>query len=54
MGMAMSASTDLLDSMMGRMLRPIGRNKAKDMVSEIMQDIKAELEDGGAAATETD
>jgi len=32
MGIAMTASTDLLDSMMGLMLRPIGRNKAKDMV----------------------
>ncbi len=45
----MSVSTDLLDSMMGRMLRPIGRNKAKDMVTDIMEDIKAELEGDGDA-----
>lgn len=44
MGLAMSTSTDLLDSTMGRMLRPLGRNKAKDTVSEIMLDMKAELE----------
>ncbi len=49
MGLAMSASTDLLDSMIGRMLRPIGRNKAKDMVTDIMEDIKAELEDDSDA-----
>jgi hypothetical protein len=48
MGLAMSASTDVLDSMMGRMLRPIGRNMAKDMVSDLMQDVKADLESGAA------
>jgi hypothetical protein len=49
MGMAMSASTDLLDSMMGRVLRPIGRNKAKDMVEEIMLSVKSDLESGEMA-----
>ena len=53
MGLAMSASTDLLDSTMGRMLRGLGRNKAKDMVSEIMQGMKAELEEAGDAADVT-
>lgn len=51
MGLAMTASTDLLDSMMGRMLRPIGRNKAKDMVSDIMLDVKCDL-DGGDESTD--
>ena len=46
MGLAMAASTDLLDSMMGRILRPIGRNKAKDMVSDIMHKVQADLEGG--------
>jgi hypothetical protein len=49
MGIAMSASTDLLDSMMGRVLRPIGRNKAKDMVEEIMLGVKSDLESGEMA-----
>ncbi len=54
MGIAMTASTDLLDSMMGRMLRPIGRNKAKDMVSEIMLDVKADLEGGESSNAKTE
>lgn len=44
MGLAVSASADILDSIMGRMLRPVGRNLAKDMVTEVMQDVKDELE----------
>lgn len=48
MGLAMSASTDVLDSLMGRMLRPVGRNLAKDMISEIMHEVKADLEAGVA------
>ncbi len=43
-GLALSASADVLDSMMGRMLRKVGRNLAKDMVSEAMLDIRDELE----------
>ena len=43
MGLAMSASTDILDSVMGRMLRPIGRNKAKDLVEEVLLDVRSEL-----------
>ena len=45
-GLAMSASADILDSMMGRMLRPVGRTLAKDMVTDAMEDVKADLEGG--------
>lgn len=49
MGLAVSASTDLLDSMLGRMLRPLGRNKARDLVSEMMAEVRDELQaDAGA------
>ena len=41
---AMSASADILDSVMGRMLRPVGRNLAKDMVTDAMEDIRQDLE----------
>lgn len=44
MGVAVSASTDILDSMMGRMLRPLGRNKAKDLVTEALEEIQTDLE----------
>ncbi len=44
MGLAVSASTDVLDSIMGRMLRPLGRNKARDLVSEVLIDIRNELD----------
>jgi len=44
MGLAVSASADILDSTMGRMLRPLGRNKAKDFVSEVMEEIQSDLE----------
>lgn len=43
-GLAMSASADVLDSMLGRMLRPVGRNMAKDMVTDAMLDVKTDLE----------
>jgi hypothetical protein len=49
MGLAMSASSDLLDSTMARMLRSVGRNMAKDMLTEMMQDVKEELENGDQA-----
>lgn len=45
MGLAMSASADVLDSMLGRMLRPLGRNKAIDLVTEVMTEVRAELEE---------
>ena len=48
-GLAMSASTDLLESMLARVLRPFGRNLAKDMVSDVMLDLKADLESDAEA-----
>lgn len=45
MGLAMSASADVLDSMMGKMLRPLGRNKAQDLVTDVMTDVRADLEE---------
>ena len=50
MGLAMSASADILDSMMGKMLRPLGRNKAQDLVTDVMTEVRTELEDGDGAA----
>ena len=44
MGLAMTANSDILDSMMGRMLRPVGRKVAKNMISKIMLAVKADLE----------
>lgn len=43
MGVAMSASADILDSMMGKMLRPLGRNKAQDLVTDVMTEVRADL-----------
>lgn len=45
MGLAMSASADVLDSMLGKMLRPLGRNKAVDLVTDVMTEVRAELEE---------
>ena len=50
MGLAMSASADILDSMFGKMLRPLGRNKAKDLVADTLDEIKAVLEEDGKSA----
>ena len=47
-GLAMSASADILDSTMGRLLRPVGRNKAKELVTDVMRETKADLEALGA------
>lgn len=44
LGLATSASADILDSAMGRMLRPVGRNKAKDIVTGVMEETKADLD----------
>ena len=46
MGLGVSASTDILDSTLGKMLRPVGRNKAKDMVSDAMVEIREDLQSG--------
>ena len=45
MGLAVSASTDLLDSMMGRALRPLGRNKARDMVTDVLGVMRTEFQE---------
>ena len=50
MGLAMSASTDILDSIMGRMLRPLGRNKAKKLVTGVVDDIRDALQKVDSAA----
>ena len=44
LGLTTSASADILDSALGRMLRPIGRNKAIDIVEGVMEETKADLE----------
>lgn len=49
LGLAMSASADILDSAMGRLLRPLGRNMAKDLVSDVMREIAVDLESLGAS-----
>ena len=43
-GLAMSANIDILDSMMGSLLRPIGCKAAKNTISEIMMSVKTDLE----------
>lgn len=49
LGLAMTASADILDSMVGRMLRKVGRNKARDIVADVMKETKADLESLDAA-----
>ena len=44
MGLAVSASTDVLDSLLGKALRKLGRNKAKDMVADVLTEIRDELQ----------
>lgn len=44
LGLAMSASTDILDSLLGRALRPLGRNKASDLVKDVLTEIRDDLE----------
>ena len=44
MGLAISASTDVLESLMGKMLRPLGRNKARDMVTDVLTEFREEME----------
>ncbi len=46
LGLSTSASADVLDSTLGRMLRPVGRNKAKDIVVGVMEETKSDLESG--------
>ena len=49
LGLAMTASADILDSMVGRVLRKVGRNKARDIVADVMKETKADLESLDAA-----
>ena len=51
MGLAMSASADILDSMMGKMLRPLGRNKAQDLVTDVMTEVRTELQDSATSSS---
>jgi hypothetical protein len=50
MGLAVSASTDILESLIGRALKPLGRNKARDMVAEVLDDMRTEFQEGEAGA----
>ena len=50
MGLAISASTDVLDSLMGRMLRGVGRGKARELVSDTLTQIRDDLEAAEASA----
>ncbi len=44
MGLAVSASTDVLDSLLGKMLRGLGRNKARDLVGDVLTEIRDDLQ----------
>jgi hypothetical protein len=50
MGLAVSASADILESLMGRALKPLGRNKARDMVTEVLEDMRTEFQEGEGGA----
>lgn len=45
MGLSMSANADILDSLLGKMLRPLGRNKAKEFVEEALMQVRSELDE---------
>jgi hypothetical protein len=44
LGLGVSANADILDSTLGRMLRPVGRKKAEEMVSDAMIEIRSDLQ----------
>ena len=44
LGLAMSASTDILDSVVGRMLRGLGRGKARELVTDVLEELRNDLE----------
>jgi hypothetical protein len=44
LGLGVSANADILDSTLGRMLRPVGRKKAEEMVSDTMIEIRSDLQ----------
>jgi hypothetical protein len=51
MGLATSASADILSGFKGKLLRAVGRDTALDMVSEVLTDIRDDLEDEAVPAT---
>ena len=53
MGLAVSASTDVLESMMGKMLRGVGRDKARDLVTDVLIEFRDEIEQDLAEAEGT-
>jgi hypothetical protein len=51
MGLATSASADILSGFKGKLLRAVGRDTALDMVGEVLTDIRDDLEDESAPTT---
>lgn len=47
LGLGVSANADILDSTLGKMLRPVGRKKAEEMVSDAMIEIRSDLQSMG-------
>jgi hypothetical protein len=47
LGLGVSANADILDSTLGKMLRPVGRKKAEEMVSDAMSEIRSDLQSMG-------
>jgi hypothetical protein len=52
MGLAMSANTEVLDSFLGKMLRPFGRKEAEKMVTEVLTGIKSDIENTPANSSD--
>ena len=50
MGLATSASADILSGFKGKILRAIGRNKATKMVGDVLKETQQDLEQGDVAA----
>jgi hypothetical protein len=51
MGLATSASADILSGFKGKVLRAVGRDTALDMVGEVLTDIRDDLDDESVPAT---
>ena len=45
MALSMSANADILDSLLGRMLKKLGRNKAQEFVADALTQVKSELDE---------
>jgi len=52
MSIALSANTEVLESLLGRVFRPIGRKEADKMIIEVLETIKTDLEAGRQPAGE--